>query len=117
MPRDRCIRFSLVALVLWILMPIVAIAAAGVVYAWHAGRNATARELMSHVQALAAGVGRELDVPKAALQTPVDVPVELDGRVAYGLTMAFTPSAFTAVLNERESVPDGWRALVVDAST
>ena len=202
MPRDRSVHFSLVALVFWILLPVVAIGAAGAVYAWQAGRNATERELMSRVQALAAGIARELDVSKAALQTlatspslatgdfaafqqqsllipkpdgarivltdtsgqmqtdsllpyggplpklgnlgampsqvfasgqvqvsdlsvgpmtrdyfvAVDVPIELDGRVAYGLTMAFTPSAFTAVLDERTSAAAGWRAIVVDGN-
>ncbi len=201
MPRDRSIRFSLVALVFWIIVPVVAIAAAGAVYAWQAGRNATERELTSRVQALAAGVALELEVSKAALLTlatspslatgdfaafqqqslqipkpdgarivltdtsgqmqvdsllpygaplpkpdelgvmsqvfatgrsqvsdlhvgpmtrdylvAVDVPVELDGRVAYGLTMAFTPSAFTRVLNARKDVSEEWRALVVDGN-
>ncbi len=46
----------------------------------------------------------------------VDVPVELDGRVAYGLTMAFTPSEFTPMIDERIGVADGWRALVVDGN-
>ncbi len=202
MLRDRSVRFSLVALVFWVLLPVVATGAAGAVYAWEAGRNATERELLSRVQALAAGVARELDVSKAALQAlatspslaagdfaafqqqslripkpdgariilmdtsgqmqtdsllpygaplpkpgnlgtmtsqvfasgqvqvsdlsvgpvtrdyfvAVDVPVELEGRVAYGLTMAFTPSAFTAVLDERTSAAAGWRAIVVDGN-
>jgi len=202
MSRDRSVHFSLVALVLWIFVPVVVIAAVGMIYAWHAGRNATERELTFHVQALAAGVARELEISKAAPQTlatspslvtgdlaafqqqsllipkpdgarimltdtsgqmqtdsllpygaplpkpgelglmmsqvftsgqtqvsdlsvgPVtrdylvalDVPVELDGRVAYGLTMAFAPSALTAVLDERRGIADGWRALVVDGN-
>lgn len=205
MPRDRSIRFSLIVLVFWIIMPVVAIAAAGAVGTWQAGRNATERELTSRVQALAAGVARELEVSRAVLLTlatspslavgdfaafqqqsvlipkpdgarivltdtsgqmqadsllpygaplpkpgelgamsPVfatgqfpsqsqvsdlhtgpltrdylvamDVPVELDGRIAYGLTMAFTPSTFTPVLNARKDVSEGWRALVVDGN-
>ncbi len=205
MPHDRSIRFSLIVLVFWIIMPVVAIAAAGAVGAWQAGRNATERELSSRVQALAAGVARELEVSRAVLltlatspslavgdfaafqqqsvlipkpdgarivltdasgqlqadslfsygaplpkpgelgamspalatgQSPgqsqvsdlhigpltrdylvaMDVPVELNGRIAYGLTMAFTPSTFTPVLNARKDVSEGWRALVVDGN-
>jgi len=43
----------------------------------------------------------------------VDVPVEVDGRVAYALTMAFTPSVFTPVLDNRRGPSESGRAIVV----
>lgn len=46
----------------------------------------------------------------------VDVPVELDGQVAYGLTMAFTPSRLTAAIDARQDASEEWRALIVDGN-
>ena len=201
MPRDRSIRFSLVALSLWTITPAVAAAAIGAAYAWHAGRSATEHELSSRAQALAVDMVRELAVPKAALLAlatspslaagdfeafrqqallmpkpdgarivltdrwgqmradsglppgaalpepgdgdgvsklfaigqpqasdfhvgpltrngliAVEVPVELDGRVAYGLAMAFAPSLFTPVLDKRRGLSEEGRAIAVDGN-
>ena len=198
MPRDRSIRFSLVALSLWTIAPAGAAAAIGVTYAWQTGRSAAERDLTSRAQALAADIVRELAAPKAALLalatspalatgdfeafreqsllTPkpdgahivltdaagrvwadsrlppgaalvepgeggvpkvaagqpqvsdlyveppthdgliaVEVPVELDGQRAYSLAMAFAPSIFTPVLDNRRGTEDG-RAAVVDGN-
>ena len=45
----------------------------------------------------------------------VEVPVELGGQVAYGLAMAFAPSVFTPVLDNRRGSEEG-RAIVVDGN-
>ena len=44
----------------------------------------------------------------------VEVPVELDGQVAYGLAMAFAPLMFTPILDRRG--PEEGRAIVVDGN-
>ena len=198
MPRDRSIRFSLIALSLWTIAPTWAATAVGVTYAWQTGRSAAERDLTSRAQALAADIVRELAAPKAALLAlatspalatgdfeafrqqsllmpkpdgahivltdtagrvwadsrlkpgaalaepdeggvskpvpgqpkvsdlyvgplthdglvAVEVPVELDGRQAYSLAMAFAPSIFTPVLDNRRGDDDG-RAAVVDGN-
>ncbi len=201
MPRDRSIRFSLVALSLWTIAPAVAAAAVVAAYTWHAGRSATERELNARAQALAVDMVRELAVPQAALAAlatspflaagdfeafrqqsllmprpdgarivltdvsgrtrvdscsppdaaptmagerggvskvfaagrpqvldldtgplthdglvAVEVPVELDGQVAYSLAMAFAPSMFTPTLDNRRGPTEDGRAIVVDGS-
>ena len=201
MPRDRSIRFSLVALTLWAVVPTVTAAATGAAYAWRTGRNATERELTFRAEALAADVARGLAAPQAALlalasspflaagdfeafrqqslpvpkpdgarimltdmagrlradsRSPpgaappepgerggvsevfatgwpqvsnfgpgplphgglvtVDVPVELEGQVAYGLAMAFSPSVFTPILNNRQGLSAKGQVLVVDGN-
>ncbi len=199
MPRDRSIRFSLVALSLWTVAPAVTVAAIGASYTWHTDRSATERELTFRAQTLAADMARELAAsqaalrilatspslatgdfeafrqqsllipkpsdarimltdtagqvradsrapPGAALSEPggsgmsevfatgrprvsdfqarppprhglvaVEVPVELDGQVAYGLAMAFPPSTFTPILDNRRGPEDG-RVIVVDGN-
>ena len=200
MPRDRSIRFSLVAVSLWAIAPALAAATLGAASAWQAGRSAMEGDLNARAQALAVDVVRELAVPKAALlalaTSPalaagdfeafrqqsllipkpegahimltdtlgrvradsrgsfgpalpepdetggmpdvvatgrphvsdlyvgplardglvvVEVPVELDGQVAYGLAMAFTPAMLTPVLDNRQGSEEG-RAILVDGN-
>ena len=200
MPRDRSIRFSLVAVSLWAIAPAVAAAAIGAAYAWQAGRSAVERELTGRAQGLAVDMARELAIPKAALLAlatspalaagdfegfrqqsllipkpdgahvvltdasgrvladsrgppgpalpepgetggvprafatgqpqvsdlrigplaraglvAVEVPIELDGRVAYRLAMAFAPSMFTPTLDNRRGCEEG-RTIVVDGN-
>ena len=201
MPRDRSIRFSLVALSLWTISPTVTGAVIGAAYAWHAGRSAAERDLTFRAQALAADMARELAAsqatllalatspslangdfeafrrqsllvpkpdgaritltdmtsqvradtrppPEAALPEPgekdgvpevfatgrpqvsdlqagpptrdgvvaVEVPVALGGRVAYSLAMAFSPSVFTPILDNRRGSSEEGRVLVVDGN-
>ena len=201
MPRDRSIRFSLVALSLWTIAPAATAAAVGAAYAWHTGRSAAGRELTFRAHALAADMARELSAsqaallvlasspslatgdfeafrqqslllpkpdgarimladmagqiradsrspPSAALPEPgekggmskvfatgrpqvsdfqagpptrdglvaVEVPVELDGQITYSLAMAFPPSVFTPILDNRRGRSEEGRVLVVDGN-
>ncbi len=201
MPRDRSLRFSLIALSLWTVAPAVTAAAVGAAWAWQTGRSATERELTSRAEALAADMARELAASQAALvvlatspslatgdfeafrqqsllvpkpdgarimltdmagqvradsRSPpggappepgeksgvsevfatgrpqvsdlqagplardglvaVEVPVEVDGHVAYSLGMAFPPSVLVPILDNRRGLSNEGRVIVVDGS-
>ncbi len=201
MPRDRSIRFSLVALSLWTIAPAATAAAIGAACAWRAGRSATEHQLTFRAQALAADMAREVTASQAALlalatspslatgdfgafrqqsllvprpdgarimltdisgqiradsRSPpgaappeagersrvsgifatgrpgvsdfqagppnsgglvaLEVPVELDGQVAFSLAMAFPPSVFTPILDNRRGLSEAGRVVVVDGN-
>ena len=46
----------------------------------------------------------------------VEVPVELDGQVAYSLAMAFPPSLFAPILDNRRGLSEKGRIIVVDGN-
>lgn len=105
MPRDRSIRFSLIALALWAMIPAVIAAAAGTAYFWQASRSATRLELSVRAQALAAEVVQELAVPKASLLALAASPSLMAGDVeAFRQQLPLMPK------------PDGGRIVLTDAS-
>ena len=105
MPRDRSIRFSLVALSLWAIAPAVAAAVIGAAYAWQAGRSATERELTARAQGLAVDMARELAVPEAALLALATSPA-----LAAGDFEAFRQQSM------RIPKPDGAHVVLTDTS-
>ncbi len=105
MPRDRSIRFSLVAVSLWAVAPAVAAAAIGAAYAWQAGRSAVESDLNARAEALAVDVARELAVPRAAL-------------LALATSPALAAGDFEAFRQQSLLIPqpDGARIVLTDPS-